>query len=193
MPIIKSNSQLNGALEKMLQGLAFWMGCCRCMNELYEHDCVHQAFAILRANLDKSKFRLEYEFNYSDIDATIKTQERADLVILKKTSKKKIPICVLEFKMSTNTNGGVDTDVRKLRKITKQTLCKFVVLLINEDNPTVVSQFTDGKYNTLYAKRRAIVMKDGKQVRVRRVAKAMATADSPERNPYMAICIEPID
>lgn len=190
MSIVSNNIQLSSALEKMLQGLAFWMGYCRCMNELYEHDCVHQAFAILRANLDRSKYCLEYEFSYSDIDAKIKTQERADLVILKKTAKKKTPICVLEFKMSTNTNGGVDADVMKLRKIAKQNLWKFVILLINKDNTTVVSQFTDGKNNTLYAKRKAF-LKDRTQVRVRRVAKAMATADNPKRNPYMAICIEP--
>lgn len=191
MPIIKSNAQLNNALEKMLQGLAFWMGYSRCMNVLYEHDCVHEASSILKSNLDKSKYDLEYEYNYSDIDSKIESKERADLVIIKKTSKRRVPICILEFKMSTNTNGGVDADVEKLRRITKGgKLLKFVVLLINDDNLKLVSQFASGKLNSYVAKRNAL-LKDGSFVKVRRVAKAMATADNPKRNPYMAICIEP--
>jgi hypothetical protein len=189
MAIIKDNTHLSNALEKMLQGLAFWMGYSRCVNILYEHDCVHEAFAILRAQLDKSKYILEYEYNYSDIDSTITTKERADLVILKKTAKKMVPICVLEFKMSTNTNGGVEADVEKLRNIKKKIL-KYVILLINEDNPALVWQFASGKMNSYTAKRKAL-LRDGTTVRVRRVAKAMATADNPKRNPYMSICIEP--
>lgn len=190
MAIIQNNTQVSTALESMLQGLAFWMGYSRCMNVLYEHDCVHEAFAILRANLDTSKYVIEYEYNYSDIDPSISSQERADIVILKKTPKKKIPICVLEFKMSTNTNGGVESDVKKLRKISKNKISKFVILLINDDNPNLVEQYTQGILKSFYAKR-IVSMKDGTTVKVRRVAKAMATSNKPKRNPYMAICIEP--
>ena len=191
MLIISQNSQLSNAMENMLQGLAFWMGYSRCMNEVYEHDCVHQAFSILRANLGKDKYALEYEYNYSDLDKTIATQERADLVILKKTPKRKTPICVMEFKMSDNTNGGVEADVIKLRKINKPGLLKFVILLFYNDNLQLRNVYTNGDRNALRAKNSPVFLhKAGCTVRVRRVAKAMTTADKPKRSPYMAICIE---
>lgn len=190
MAIISQNSQLSIAIERMLQGLAFWMGYCRAMNELYEHDCVHQAFAILRTFLGRDKFAIKYEYHYSELDRTIKTNERADLVILKKTPKKQTPICVLEFKMSDNTNGGVEADLLKLRKIKTKNLFKFAILLFYDDNQTLASRFTQGTKNALSAKRTA-KLSDGSIVYVRRVAKAMATADKPKRNPFMAICIEP--
>lgn len=191
MPIIKSDAQLSNALERMLQGLAFWMGYSKCMNVLYEHDCVHEAFSILSVHLDKSKYAIEYEFPYSAIDSRITSQERADLVILKKTPKKRKPICALEFKMSTNSNGGVEGDIEKLQRISKNNILRFVILMVYEDTPKVVSQFTDGEKNFLSAKRGNLTLKKGCKVRVRRVAKAMSTADKPKRNPYMAICIEP--
>ena len=191
MPIIQNNTQINNALENMLQGLAFWMGYSRCMNEVYEHDCVHQAFAILRANLGKDKYALEYEYNYSDLDKTITTQERADLVILKKTPKRKTPICVMEFKMSDNTNGGVEADVIKLRKINKPGLLKFVILLFysySGKEKKYAEHFMNMNGNVITAKR--IAKLSNTTARVRCVKKAMTTANKPKRYPFMAVCIE---
>ena len=190
MAIISQNPQLSTAIERMLQGLAFWMGYCRFMNELYEHDCVHQAFAILRSFLGRDKYAIKYEYYYSKLDRTILTQERADLVILEKTDQKETPICVLEFKMSDNSNGGVEADLSKLRQIKTKNLYKFAILLFYDDNQILASQFTQGTKNALSAKR-TVKLRDESIVHVRRVAKAMATADKPKRNPFMAICIEP--
>lgn len=188
MSLLTKDNIVSSAIEKMLRGLAFWIGYCKVMNELYEHDCVHQAYAILRANLGRERYAIEYEFKYSVIYPSIDTQERADLVILKKTKKQNRPVCVMEFKMSDNTNGGVDADVEKLHKIKNKSIPKFIILLFDKDNPSLVRRFTEVKKNSLRAKR----MKDS-NVRVRRVAKAMATADNPKRNPYMAVCIEVLD
>lgn len=188
MAIIPNCSQINSALESMLQGLAFWMGYSKCMNELYEHDCVHQAFAILRANFGKD-YALQYEYPYSDIDKSITSQERADLVILDKNDN--TPLCVMEFKMSDNTNGGVTSDVKKLRKISKEGVVKLVILLFYEDNKKLRDVYLTGTGNAIVAKKRPIVLKGiEKPVRVKRVAKAMATANRPKRSPYMAVCIE---
>ena len=188
MAIIPNNSQLNSAIESMLQCLAFWMGYSKCLNELYEHDCVHQAFAILRANFGKD-YALQYEYPYSDIDKGIISQERADLVILDKNDK--TPLCVMEFKMSDNTNGGVAADVKKLRKITREGVIKLVILLFYEDNKKLRELYLTGSGNAVVAKRRLVTLNGvEKPVRVKRVAKAMATANRPKRSPYMAVCIE---
>lgn len=189
MALLTSDKNVSSAIEKMLKGLAFWIGYCKVMNELYEHDCVHQAYAILRANLGRDRYALRYEYKYSDIDHYIDTQERADLVILDNTQKKKDPICVMEFKMSDNSNGGVGADMKKLRMIKNTDLPKFVILLFDKDNPNLVKRFTERGENSLRAKRVDKAKKDP-GFRVRRVAKAMATADNPKRNPYMAVCIE---
>lgn len=190
MAIIQYYPQLNSAIGTMLQGLAFWMGYSKCMNELYEHDCVHQAFAILRANLGKDKYAIEYEYPYVLLDKRIKTQERADLVILKKTPRRKTPLCVMEFKMSDNTNGGVAADVKKLRHISND-ISKLVVLLFYNDDKKLCKIFTTGQGNAIVARKTPVVLKGiDKTVRVRRVAKAMATAANPKRSPYMAVCID---
>lgn len=188
MAIVPNNSQLNSSLESMLQGLAFWMGYSKSMNELYEHDCVHQAFTILRANFGKD-YSLQYEYLYSDIDKSINSQERADLVVLDKNDN--TPLCVMEFKMSDNTNGGVTADVKKLRKITREGVVKLIILLFYEDNNKLRDTYLTGTGNAVVAKRRPVSLKGiEKPVRVKRVAKAMATANRPKRSPYMAVCIE---
>ena len=189
MVLLTRDKNVSSAIEKMLKGLAFWIGYCKVMNELYEHDCVHQAYAILRANLGRDQYAIEYEYKYSNINHSKQSQERADLVILKKTKNQKKPVCVMEFKMSDNTNGGVYADVVKLSKINNTDLPKFVILLFDKDNPNLIKRFTEGKKKSLRAKR-VVKLKNGSTVRVRRVAKAMATADNPKRNPYMAVCIE---
>lgn len=191
MSIVENDSNINNAIVNMLQGLAFWMGYNKYMNEVYEHDCVHQAFALLRAYLGKEDYALEYEYNYSDIDKTISTQERADLVILKKTPKRKTPVCVMEFKMSNNTNGGIETDVVKLRQIKKEGITRLVVLLFNSYSlreKEYAMRFMNMEKNIITAKRTAQLTNT--TVRVRCIKKAMTTADKPKRYPYMAVCIE---
>lgn len=191
---IVNNREVNYAIHAMLQGVAFWMGYCRATGmELYEHDCVHQAHTILRSYLARDMYAIEYEYNYKDIDKHIKSQERADLVILRKTPKRKTPVCVMEFKMSSNTNGGVVGDIRKLRQISKdRKITKLAVVLFYEDNADLRSELTDGMMNDIKAKKGKVWLKgmDSREepaLRVARVAKAMATASKPKRSPYMAI------
>ena len=193
MAIIKGNSQLDSALKHMLQGLAFWMGYYKNVyNKLYEHDCVHQAYTILRSILGNKEYVLEYEYAYSKIDKSIKTQERADLVILQKNGQVRNPICVMEFKMSAKTKGLVESDVEKLSHIKNDGVARLVILMYYEEVPSLRDRFTEERGLDFSAPSKDVPLKykdNNYYVHVHRVAKAMASSSMSRRSPYMAICI----
>ena len=194
------NKDLYDAVEKMLQGLCYWMGYrleCYAGHTITEGATVEIAVGILNAHLDHHTFVVKCEYPYKKIDLR-KNKERADIVILEKRKDHKghndlIPICVLEFKMATDANGGVWEDVKKLATLPKN-LCRLAVLLAN-GNPSIVNDFilfekNDGGVLKERIKR-SIDSKRNKNkvpVRVIRSTKAMETASS--KNPFRAICIE---
>lgn len=195
--IKQNNKDLYDAVEKMLQGLCYWMGYrleCYAGHTITEGSAVEIAVGILNAHLDHHTYVVKCEYPYKKIDLR-DNKERADIVILKKRKDPKdlVPICVLEFKMATDANGGVWEDVKKLATLPKK-LNRLAVLLAN-GNPSIVNDFIlfekndDGVIKERI--KRSIDSKRNKDlvpVRVIRSTKAMETASS--KNPFRAICIE---
>ena len=192
MAIIKGDKVLNTALDSMLQVLAYWMGLRKAINDVvYEHDCVHEACSILRSLLGKD-YRIKYEYAYTKLDKTCKSKKRADLVVLRKTENGESPICVMEFKMSSNTNSGVLSDVKKLSKISREDLTKLVILMYWNESKILRELYTEEEGIDIVAPSRPVLIPKDKgtyTVSVHRVAKARAAINNSKRSPYMAICI----
>ena len=139
------------------------------------------------------------KYPYENLHKGIKGK-RADIVIARKVppgtkGNNEDPICVMEFKMSTNTNGGVASDVEKLSKIPDSPkLDRLVILLFLEKNQKLQQQFTRNSGTNIVAHKNPISNKKGKllsedtKVYVRRVVKAMSTSDG-NRTPYLGVCI----
>lgn len=116
---IKTNKHLFDAIENMLQGLSFWMGYkMECNSGLSIMECVavEAAIEILNVHIDHKNYKLECEYPYKSISGVVQPgKKRADIAIIEKASK--TCICVMEFKMTTNTNGGVVSDINKIASI----------------------------------------------------------------------------
>lgn len=197
MSIVLKHSQLSSAIEDMLQGLTYWMGykVSSGDRDLLELDFVHRARSILHARLDNSKYALRYEYPYSDSGSNKdKDRREADLVVLEKIidnngKKSERLICVMEFKMSDNTNGGVEHDIKKLLFLPDD-LDRLVILLFFKANDKLKDFYADDNTLTITALKRDIESQKmpGVTIRVRRIAKAFSTTNY-RRCPYLAFCI----
>lgn len=193
---LKSKKELYDAVEKMLQGLCYWMGYrleCYAGHTITEGAAVETAVGILNAHLDHHTYVVKCEYPYKKLDSR-NSKERADIVILEKDkySKALIPICALEFKMSTNANG-VWEDINKLATLQCNLLS--LVVLLAQGSPSIVKDFIliNNSTNGVIKERikRPIDSKRNKNkvpVRVIRSTKAMETTRS--KKPFRAICIE---
>ena len=183
---IKTNKHLFDAIEKMLQGLSYWMGYkkeCYAGHSIMEHVAVDAAMGILNAHIDHSFYRVHCEYLYKYIPGTANPgDQRADLVIIEK--KTNTCICAIEFKMSTNTNGGIISDINKISSI-PSTVSRLVVLLSPKEKASVVSPFITANN---HAKRTVNLGGGHPPVSVIRATRAMETSYS--KAPYRAICIE---
>ena len=171
-------------IERMLQGLVYWLAYRNvvCRNKVLEHVAVDEAFKILQAYLP-SGYKVNPEYGYNNLDASF-GKIRADLAIANNQGQCE---CLVEFKLSDNTNGGYKKDVDKLFPLKQKypDVDCFVVVLyrkscrLNEPKELVLS---NGK-----ARRKKWKLNDAKVV-VRRVYTAL-------RSPYAkrmkrVICIE---
>ena len=183
---IKTNKNLFDAIEKMLQGLSFWMGYkMECNSGLSIMECVavEAAIEILNAHIDHKNYKLECEYPYKSIPGVVQPgKKRADIAIIEKASK--TCICVMEFKMTTNTNGGVVSDINKIASI-PSSLSRLVVLLSPRKEKTIIGSFITTNNN---AKRKVNLQGCNQPLAVIRAAKAMETASTSA--PFRAICIE---
>lgn len=185
MPI-KTNKHLYDAIEKMLQGLSYWMGYkreCYAGHSIMENVAVDAAVGILNAHIDHSIYRIMCEYSYKSIPGAFSPgNKRADLVIIDKRTN--TCICAMEFKMSTNTNGGVIPDINKISSL-PSTVSRLVILLSPMEIASVVSPFIT-KNN--HAKGKVSLGGSHPPISVIRATRAMETSNS--KAPYRAICIE---
>lgn len=183
---IKDNKQLFYAIEKMLQGLCYWMGYryeCYATHAISEAAAVEIAVGILNSHLNHNLYVVKCESLYTRCGGDSKTKERADVVIFERKSGSKdlIPCCVMEFKMAQGACGGIWNDISKLSKLPKD-VARLAILLAN-GNTKVIYDFVDSR--TDRAKR---CVKSAVPIHVLRTAKAMETSCST--HPYRAICVE---
>ena len=183
---IKTNKHLYDAIEKMLQGLSYWMGYkkeCYAGHSIMEHVAVDAAVGILNAHIDHSIYKIVCEYTYKSIPGVVSpSNKRADIAILDKRTN--TCICVMEFKMSTNTNGCVKDDINKISNI-PSTVSRLVILLSPKEKDSVVSPFIT--INN-HAKGKVGLNGNYPPVSVIRATRAMETSNS--KAPYRAICIE---
>lgn len=183
---IKTNRHLFNAIEKMLQGLSFWMGYkmeCYSGHLIMECVAVNVAVEILNAHIDHNRYRIECEYLYKSIPGVVHPgKKRADIAIIDKTTN--TCICVMEFKMTTNTNGGVVKDVNKIATI-PSSMSRLVILLSQKNEKAIIGSFITTNNN---AKRKVTLKGCSHTLTVIRAAKAMETPSTSR--PFRAICIE---
>lgn len=116
MSIQKDDPHLYGVLNSMLQGLCYWMGYrmeCYAGHSILEGAAVDIAVGLINNHIDHHTYVVKMEYPYRKLGVS-NSKERADIVILKKESKKEnnlIPVCVMEFKRADDTNGGIWADI----------------------------------------------------------------------------------
>jgi len=183
------HKELSLPVERMLQGLAYYIAFNECTQggESTEGTYVEEAQKILTAELGKQQYRIKRELHYSEI-VGIQSREEADLAIIKKETEE--VICVLEFKLSSDTNGGIYKDLNKM-KVLPDSIDRLSILLFLHPKPRLKGKLMDPV--KLIAKKGKRVMQNKKYlkektyVHIRRVAKAMPSAKT--KNPFMAVCI----
>ena len=176
-------------VEKMLQGLAYYMAFYECtqVGGTTESTYVEEAQRILTAELGKQQYHIRRELHYSEIIG-IQSREEADLAIIKKDKDE--AICVLEFKLSSDTNGSIYKDLNKMKALPTN-IDRLSILLFLHPKPRLKGKLMDPV--KLIAKKGKRVMQNKKYlkektyVHIRRVAKAMPSAKT--KNPFMAVCI----
>ncbi len=116
----------------------------------------------------------------------VASNQRADIAIIERSDKKNLtPVCVMEFKLSDDTNGGVWEDVKKMSHL-PYGLHKLAILL-SPCRDSITDNFITAKG---YAKKK-IENQNNIPVRVIRAAKAMEGAKP--NFAHRAICIELIN
>lgn len=195
MGVSFKHKELETPIEQMLQGITCLMAYKDSIQnrDSYEAEFVVAACDILMSHLGRQKYAVRMEFPYCDITGR-KTRQEADLAIVRKAEnkdEKDVVICVIEFKMSNDTNGGVDKDVDKLVGLPKE-IDRLSILLFLKPNETLRPRFVSDAFN---AKKGDLIMEKNKYlkqdttVRVRRVTKVYRSKKS-EKVPYMAVCLE---
>ena len=196
---IKTIPSLFDAIEKMLQGLCYWMGYryeCYSGHPITEYAAIDIAVGVLNAHIDHSFYTIRCEYPYSKIDART-TKERADLVILQKIhdektgNKKYIPICVIEFKFANDANGGIWSDINKLYSIRSSASISRIAVLLSHGHPAIIKDFVDNcslPYEA--AKRKINSKKNVKSIPVAVIRSTKAMESKSTRSQYRAIAIE---
>lgn len=179
--------EIKQALERTLQGLAYWMAYKYEKNviNLKEADIVSTAAELLNARL--SNYCIKSEFHYSTLNDSLSNQQ-ADLAIFSR--KENECECLIEFKLGSNTNGGYKQDVQKLEKVKKlvpDINCLVIIAYSKSCTLKVPKRLvtTEGK-----AKRGIIKNVKGVDVKVRRVCNALASKSANKMKKV--ICLEVI-
>ena len=195
MAIKLKHQELNNPVEQMLQGITCLMAYKDCIQnrDSYEAEFVVAACEILNSYLGRKDYSVVMEYPYRNIVGG-KTRKEADLVVIRKThdkDEKGHVLCVMEFKMSTDTNGGVEKDVEKLKSLPTG-IDRLSVLLFLKPNDGLRRQYVtdsfiaDRNVSSLKANKD---LKQDTNIRIRRVTKVLRSKKS-KRDPYMAVCIE---
>lgn len=177
--------EIHNALERMLQGLAYWIAYKNEINiiGLKETDIVSEAAAILTTHLHN--YRVKSEVDYSLLNHSLQKQY-ADLGIFSYADQKYQ--CIIEFKLGENTNGGYKKDVEKLHqlKTLEKNIKCFVILAYRKSCSVNVPRMFVTKDGT--AKKRIQIVSDKAKVKVRRVCKAHCSTKAKKNKKV--ICLE---
>ncbi len=195
MALTLKHHELDDPIDQMLQGVSCLMAYKDCIQnrDSYEAEFVIAACEILNSYLGRKDYSVVMEYPYRSIIGG-KTRKEADIVVIKKPKngeEKGRVLCVMEFKMSTDTNGGVEKDVEKLRTLPEE-IDRLSVLLFLKPNEALNQQYVTSSFSARKGVRILKVTRDLKKdtkVRIRRVAKVLRSKKSV-RDPYMAVCIE---
>ena len=164
------------SIERMLQGLAFWMGYkieCYAKHSPVEAVVVDAAVGLLNAHLNHCQYSVCCEYNYRKT-ISITTNARADVVIVDKNN---FVVCALEFKLATNSNGGSNSDISKLKSIVGA-FPRMIIFLSRKDNKVVGRLLSSSKSEQ---------SRGG--IRIRRSVKVYKS-DVPGKNIIRVFCIE---
>lgn len=143
MSIRNNNRLLFKAIEHMLQGIPFWMAYkmeCYAGHPITEGVAVDAAVSILNAHIDHSIYAIKCECQYKEIAKSVQKDLRADVAIFNRETN--TCECVIEFKLSTNTNGVLE-DIKKLSAL-PESISRMVVLLFQKERPRLSSLFLCG-------------------------------------------------
>ncbi len=179
--------EIKQALERTLQGLAYWMAYKHEKNiiNLKEADIVSTAAELLNVRL--SNYYIKSEVDYSSLNDSLPKQQ-ADLALFSRNENK--CNCIIEFKLGSNTNGGYKQDVQKLEKVKKLVpdINCLVIIAYSKSCTLKVPKILvtpEGK-----AKRGIIKNVKGANIKVRRVCNALASKSSNKMKKV--ICLEVI-
>ena len=102
---------LKKPIESMVQGMAYWIAysCETNAVKFLEAEAVGEMANMLKNKLSMPAV-IKREVDYRSIDSSIKGNKRADLGIFWDDKCQ----CLLEVKLSENTNGGYISDIKKL-------------------------------------------------------------------------------
>ncbi len=196
---IKTILSLFDAIEKMLQGLCYWMGYryeCYSGHPITEFAAIDIAVGVLNAHINHSTYTIRCEYPYSKIDART-TKERADLVILQKVkdentgAMKCVPICVIEFKFANDANGGVWSDINKLNSLHSSLSISRIAVILSHGHPAIINDFVDNVcLPNEAAKKKIVSKKNVKSIPLAVIRSTKAMGSKNTRSPYRAIAIE---
>ena len=175
---------LRNPIERMLQGLVYWLAYRDVVskNRVVEAVAVDKAFQILQMNIP-SGYKIVREYPYKIIDSSF-GNKHSDLAIVNENNECE---CLIEFKLADAKNGGYTKDVEILQPV-KGVLgdidC-FVIVLYRKscyiDEPTYLVM-PNGK-----ARKRILVVNKAR-ITVRRVFTALRSQIATKMK--RVICIE---
>lgn len=177
-------SVLKKTMETLVQGMAYWIAYSCEINtvKFTEAEAVGEIIKILQSKITFPA-KICREVEYKSVCPSVKSNQRADIGIYFEDKCQ----CLIEVKLSENTNGGYKSDIKKLTQIKQDddTIDCFVILLYRnfcgiDDPKSFVS--VDGK-----ALKRTIV-DDGCKIRVRRVSNAISSMKSKKMKKV--VCFE---
>lgn len=150
-------------------------------HRIQEAAIVEIAIGLLNTHLNHGKYLMKCEYPYKLLG--VNGKQRADIVVFEKKDNDELtPICVMEFKLSDDANGGVKGDVKKMSYLSSDLHRLTILLSYHLDR--VTSEFITANGN---AKKGKIIL-NNTPVHVVRAAKAMEGTNS--NYAKRAICIE---
>lgn len=177
-------SILKKTIGSLVQGMAYWIAYSCEINavKFTEAEAVGEITKILQTKI-AFPAKICREVEYRSVCPSIKNSQRADIGIYIENKYQ----CLIEVKLSDNTNGGYKADIKKLSQIKQadSTIDCFVILLYrsscNIDDPKLFVSI-DGK-----ALKRTLVDADCK-IRVRRVSNAISSMNAKKMKKV--VCFE---
>ena len=172
-----NHPELESHIERMLQGLAYYLAYTDCVygKGVSEREFAVEACNILRRDLGRQEYFVLLEFSYKKIPSTADSTWEADLIIARRGKDsngilKKDPApediqCVIEFKLSKDTNGNIFKDTKKLRTISAN-IDRLAIVLFLKPNDKIREILTNQSIVEVELKKKP---KDDKKNKTRKI------------------------